>query len=232
MATFNSYQGILPDPNNLIAPDGSSSNTAIAGPGYRSVSVTSITPTIRDTSNSGRVYSRTQVAHKWEIKITYNPLTRTEFNVLYSFLLEKESSLKPFLVSLPQYVQGKGTRTAAQTITRQGATNMLLDAPAAGQADPAPGDLFTGIGNPLETKAYSVTRVETSTNHLENAGMSAGQIRITFTPPLFQTVETSTSSFNFESPLIRVILKSKSLNYSLDSNNLYNLSLTLEEALP
>lgn len=232
MTTFNEYQKVLPDPNNLMAPDGSSSNSAVAGPGYKSVGVTSITPVIRDISNSGRLYSRAQVAQKWQIKISYNPLTKAEFNVLYSFLLEKESSLKPFFVSLPQYVQGKGTRTAAQNITQQGATSLLLSAPIAGQVDPVPGDLFTGLGSALETKAYKVTRVETSSNHMQGDTIPNGQTRITFTPPLFQTVQTSTSLFDFESPLIRVVLKSTSLNYSLDSNNLYNLSLTLEEALP
>jgi len=82
MASFTSFQNVLPDPNNSIGNAGQSTGTA--GPGYASVSVTSEQPMLRDRTNSGRILARSVAGHTWKIKISYNPMTREDFEPVYT----------------------------------------------------------------------------------------------------------------------------------------------------
>ena len=95
------YQTILPDPNNPIGNAGQ--NTGTDGPGYRSVQLTSNSKIMKTRTNSGRVVARAVSGQHWELAISYNPLTRAEFEPIYNFLLNQRGGLKPFFVSLPQY---------------------------------------------------------------------------------------------------------------------------------
>lgn len=88
-------QNILPDPNNLINTAGLDSGTA--SPGFASVKLSSNQPIMRDRTRSGRLVSRAVSYHLWNIDISYNPMTKSQFNPIYGFLLEKQGSLKPFL---------------------------------------------------------------------------------------------------------------------------------------
>ena len=44
--------------------------------------------TITSRTNSNRVSARAIAGHKWNIDIGYNPMTQTEFNPVYAFLLD------------------------------------------------------------------------------------------------------------------------------------------------
>ena len=79
-------QNTLPDPNNQIT-DAGQSGSGSTGPGFLSVKFSSIQPILRDRTNSGRIISRAHAYHKWQIGLTYNPLTREEFDPVYNFLL-------------------------------------------------------------------------------------------------------------------------------------------------
>ena len=73
MGTFNAFQNILPDPNNLLSEAGSASNNEIgasAGPGFASVKFTAKQPVMMNRTNSGRVITRAVAAHSWNIDIS------------------------------------------------------------------------------------------------------------------------------------------------------------------
>lgn len=247
MSTFSDFQNILPDPVNKISYDGSASvNTGnTGGPGFASVKLMSNQPYLRDMTNSGRLLARSAVSHKWEISIDYNPMTRDEFDPVYSFLLQRRGPMNPFFVSLPQYqapkdsnfatysestpLEAAGTYSAGVTSVLLGATGY---APEGGtpSGTPRPGDLFTIDGvNSNHKKAYMVTRVETNSNYQSGTTAPASnQVRIHFNPSLQKGVATG-DDFIFSNPLIRVVLNSDVQEYSLNTNNLYSFSLKLEE---
>ena len=105
MSAFTDFLNVLPDPNIYIADAGesSSSNTgATTGPGFASVKFSSKAPTQVSKTNSNRVVTRRIAGQVWDINITYNPMTRDEFEPLYNFLLYHRR-LNPFKVRLPQY---------------------------------------------------------------------------------------------------------------------------------
>lgn len=250
MATFSNYQNILPDPNNVIGDSGAATGT-VGGPGFKSVKLSSKTKTMKSRTNSGRILTRSHAYQQWDIRITYNPMTREEFEPVYNFLLFRQGALKPFYVSLPQYKTPRDTKfatyTSSNTVSVEGgdypagSTSMRIDGSAMTgpiSGDPKPGDLFTitDASDAGHTKAYMVNRVETSTEYASGADEPTGpqstdERRIHFTPPLSKLTRNN-STINFNDPKIRVILSKDVTEYSLGVNNLYSFSLMLEEVQP
>ena len=103
MATYLTYQNTLPDPNNNFADSGGGTYNAVDGPGYASVKLASDQKIMNTRTNSGRLISRSIAGHKWVIDISYNPMTREEFEPVYSFISQQKITMTPFFVSLPQY---------------------------------------------------------------------------------------------------------------------------------
>ena len=242
MATFASFIDTLPDPNNSTNDYGQPSGTA--GPGFKSIKFTSQAPVQVSRTNSGRVITRGIAGHKWSVNITYNPMTRDEFEPVFSFLLQQKGRLNPFYVQLPNQYTARNsdfaTHVASNTITNEfaltrGASYMVQDGHHASHS-PEPGDMFTITDDTdsLHTKAYRVTRVMTSA--LYWAGLTGNDIPtdtaergIYFTPNLQRDVAAG-KTIVYKNPKIRVILKNDIQEYSLGTNNLYTFSLNLEEA--
>ena len=238
MSTFTNFANRLPDPTFGIGEDGSSTNSTITGPGFASVKVKSNQPVAFTRTNSGRVITRAIVGQFWSINVSYNPMTRDEFEPVYNFLLEKRGRLKPFFIALPQHAT---TRTATSgairtqgTIT-SGDTNFLVDNMDSVTGGLRPGDMinFADSSNSNHKKAYQVVRVQTNTNKLasDSALNTTDERRIYVVPPIEKDV-TDNSSITYTNPLIRVVQTSDIQEYGLGTNNLYTFSLNLEEAQP
>ena len=244
MATFTSFLDILPDPNNPIGIGGQSLATGSGGtdgPGFASVQFSSEAPIQTSRTNSGRVITRSIAGHKWNIKITYNPMTRDQFEPVYSFLLEKNGRLNPFFVQLPQHMLSRNTAFASANPTITTATTGSKGAGyilTAGHnttesTQPQPGDMFViqDSNDSLHTKAYRVTRVmgNSTYNSAIHSQPTTSQRIIYFTPHLQRDVAQG-ATCDFGGPYIRVMLKNDVQSYQLGTNNLYQFSLQLEEA--
>lgn len=244
MATFTSFLDILPDPNNPIGVGGQSLATGSGGtdgPGFASVTFSSEAPIQTSRTNSGRVITRSIAGHKWNINITYNPMTRDQFEPVYSFLLEKNGRLNPFFVQLPQHMLSRNTAFASANPTITTATTGSKGAGfilTAGHnttetTQPQPGDMFViqDSNDSLHTKAYRVTRVmgNGTYNSAIHSQPTTSQRIIYFTPHLQRDV-ASGATCDFGGPYIRVMLKNDVQSYSLGTNNLFQFSLNLEEA--
>ena len=238
MGAFSSFANRLPDPAYGIDEAGQNANsTANYGPGFASVKFSKEQPTMISRTNSGRVVSRSIVGEQLKIGITYNPLTRAQFEPIYSFLSEKKGRLKPFFVSLPQYADAQDASFSG-SITIDGAyaagkDNFLADHSSL-TGTPKRGDTFTitDSANSNHTKLYTVTRVQTNSDYYSGeAQPSSDQYRIYCQPNLVYSVADN-STLNFVTPLVRVIQSSDVREYSLGTNNLYTFSLNLEEAQP
>jgi hypothetical protein len=136
----------------------------------------------------------------------------------------------------PQIVAGKvvlNTPAGAPFVlmssytTSSGAVSTLSGAPT-------PGDFFTitDSNDALHKKVYKVVRVESNANYLTGTNQpSTTQVRVYTVPPITRTT-TADSTINFLNPRFRVIQKSDTVEYDLDTDNLYQFSLNLEEILP
>ena len=230
----------LPDPNYSIAETGAGGSGA-AGPGFATVKLDSIQPTAVTTTNSGRVTSRSIVAHKWQIAITYNPMTRDQFEPIFNFLMEKRGRLKPFEVVLPQY---SAPRTALQltsgsNITVDGA--IVAGAPyfkadnhsATTSGNLRPGDMFTfnDSNNSNHKKAYRVTAVTNNTDYISGLQPAADE-RYYYVTPSVEKAVANNATLVTTNPVFRVMQTGDTVSYSLGTNNLYQFSLNLVEAQP
>ena len=235
-------QNILPDPYHLITPAGDAGSGA-TGPGFASVKLSSNQPIMRDRTNSGRLVSRVSAYHKWDISIGYNPMTKAEFDPVYTFLLHKQGTLKPFFVSLPQYeVPQNSTFSANATYVNSlflpnaasaGETSMKLEGVSyafATHGTPTAGDVctITDASNTNHKKVYMITGVETTDLLQDTTTLDADQIKIHFTPGLQKDV-TAASTTQFKDVLFKVVSGKDTQEYSLGTNNLYQFSLSLEE---
>ena len=231
---FSSFANRLPDPVFKITEAGENSNSGLAGPGFASVKFSSEQPVSVSRTNSGRVITRAIVSHRWKINITYNPMTRDEFEPVYNFLLEKRGRLKPFFVKLPQH---SPRTTTSGTYTIQGpvtaGTSSLLTTVGSLSGGLRPGDMINinDSQDSNHTKAYQIVRVNDSTNKLSSDSELnlAAERRLFIVPPLAKLVSNS-STVTYDTPLIRVILANDVQEYDLGTDNLYQFSLNLEEA--
>ena len=237
MSNFNAFANRLPDPAYKITEAGDNHSSGTAGPGFASVKFTSEQPVSISRTNSGRVISRAIVGHRWKINISYNPMTREEFEPVYSFLLEKRGRLKPFFISLPQYnsprTSTSGTISVDGGITA-GASNFKVDGFGSVTGGLRPGDMFNfNSSNSNHKKAYQITRVLTNSDYLTGGTQPASDERIYYvTPPIEKAVEDNATINYGSNTLIRVVQTADVQEYNLGTNNLYEFSLSLEEAQP
>jgi len=237
-------QTTLPDPAYRIT-DGGSSGAGSYGPGFSAVKLSSRSNTTIDRSNSGKLISRSNAFHQWDIDISYNPMTKAEFRPVSSFLMQKRGGLIPFFVDLPQYSIPENetwstflnSNTFSPNSTQvAGSTSILISSNGAtwsiGNGTPEPGEIFTisdGSNFSNAYKVYMITRVETSSDY-SSGNPGSGNIRLTITPGLEKPFTTS-AEINFKNPKFRVIMPNDVFEYSLNTENLYSFSLKLEEAL-
>lgn len=212
-------QNTLPDPNNTITPSGESTGSgAVAGPGFSSVSVVSQQPISINRSNSGLAFRNVNKYQNFTVNISYNKLTKEDFNIVYSFLLEKQASLEAFFVQLPQY---GNTSAGTKNITADASagTNQLT---LANTTNIVPGDLFsvTIPSDDTHVKVYKVTKIVSSV--------------VSITPQLQRPIDVSnsgTETANFGVPKMRVTYTGSNIQYSVDASGLYSFSVKLEETL-
>ena len=219
-------QNTLPDPVNTIDEAGEDLSGGVAGPGYKTVKLSSVQEVLTDRSRSGITYRRVNQYHQWKIDITYNKLTKAQFDTVYPFLLQRQSFQEAFFVNLPQYQVTRGTiDNQAKNAISQPAGQHYLNIESSANIEK--GDLLT-ISDPTDAihkKAYKVTAIDSSNHYLY------------LTPTLQRKVDrTSTNgtpliTFNVTTPKIRVIAVGSTVDYSLDSSGLYSFSVKLEETL-
>ena len=244
---FSSFTNRLPDPNWTIDATGEGhASSYTAGPGFATVKVTANQPTSVSITNSGRATARSIAGHRWRIAITYNPLTRAEFEPIYNFLLERRGRLKPFEVVLPQYDSpqtaitcASGTQLTVDGAVTAGATNFTVDNHShASTGSLKPGDMFTitDSSNSNHKKTYRVVRVLNRADYLTGnqppAADGSSHHRIYYTSPSIEKDISDNSTLVTTNPTFRVIQEQDVREYSLGTNNLYQFSLNLIEAQP
>ena len=233
MSAFSSFSNRLPDPNFSIEETGKG-GSGTAGPGFASIQFSSNQPVAISRTNSGRVTTRAIAGHNWRISIKYNPMTRDQFEPVYAFLQERRGRLKPFEVVLPQYASPRSTVTSTISVDgaiTAGATNFMVDGVSSGSLRPGDMFTFTDSNNSNHKKVYQVTRVLTNSDYITGNQPTDSSHRIYYVTPSIEKSVSNNSTLDY-TPTFRVIQASDTVEYSLGTNNLYQYSLTLEEAQP
>ena len=155
---------------------------------------------------------------KFMVDIKYNALTKAQFNIVYTFLLQRQASLEAFFVELPQYGNSNaGTKTIGLTSSVDaGSVELTLN----NINSLSVADMFN-ISDPQDSthgETYKITKISGSV--------------VTITPPLQRKLDHSlagTRQANFGTPKMRVSLVGPDIQYSVDAKGLYSFSVKLEE---
>lgn len=233
------FLNILPDPNNKITDAGTADSSGVVGPGFASMTLTSNDKVMMNKTNTGRVITRKLATQQWKLKISYNPLTRDEFEPVYNFLLYY-GKLRPFYVELPQHLtsrnSGIDTTVLVDGAITAGAESLVVDdfGTLTTSNRPRPGDMFTfnDTSDSLHEKMYRVLRTETSGGAATfgSSDPGANHVRIYTYPNILRAV-TDNTPLTFVDPKMRVIMDRDVTSYSLNTDNLYKFDLQLTEAL-
>lgn len=242
MATFTDFTDLLPDPVNKINTAGASDSSGLAGPGFAKVKFSSNNEVQVSRTKSGRGVTSSPGFHTWSFNLSYNQLTRDDFDPVASFLESRRGRLYPFYVILPQHSAPKNSTFSAwckanlsgitASATLAGSSTIMINGVTIGE--PSFGDFIT-ITDPNDSnhkKAYKIVRVETNT--LYKAGTTqptSTQRRLHVVPPITRNVSVG-AVVNFINPKFRVIQQGDTIEYDLDTDNLYQFSVNLEEILP
>lgn len=243
MAIFNSFNTLLPDPNNPVNDAGVLDVAGYKGPGFFRVKFRSTNIGLQSSrTRSGRGVTSSPNSHMWEFDINYNPLTRDEFEPVASFIESRRGGLYPFFVIIPQYSRPRDETfydyCKLNTIRNRGQhyagqSTLVIDAATNIQGTAKPGDYFN-INDPNDAnhlKTYKVIRVETSTTYQSGSAVSLGTQRLHIVPELTRDVADN-SVITFINPKFRVQQKSPILEYGLENTGLFEFSLSVEEILP
>ncbi len=79
----------------------------------KSVKITSMQTTLVSTSISGRRQARQLQNQKWKLRATFPPLTRTEFNEVYAFVIKQRGRKENFTFTPPIFDDALGTETGS-----------------------------------------------------------------------------------------------------------------------
>jgi hypothetical protein len=238
MATFNTFSNILPDPANPITDAGDSNISGTAGPGFKAISMQSITDTQVSRTVSGRGVTRDQGSQYYEFTISYNPMFRYQFDPINTFLELRNPRKDPFYVILPQYSRPKdltfnGLTTTKVVAATTAGKNTLMVYNTAGVfvGKLHPGDMFN-FNDPDDfnhQKMYKVGAIETNAYYQASTTQpTTSQLKLHISPPLQRDVGPN-ATLVLVNPKFRVIAKNDTQEHSLDTENLYSFSLSVEE---
>ena len=240
MAAFSAFNNRLPDPNWGVneAGHGHASNY-VEGPGFASLAFQSNQPVAFSKTLSGRATTRSIAGQNWQINIVYNPMTRAQFEPIYNFLQEKRGRLKSFEVVIPQYDSPQislggaaGHQLTVDGAITAGATNFKADNHGhITNLALKPGDMFTfnDSANSNHKKVYQVTRVLNNVDYLTGGTRPTVGERIYYVTPSIEKSVANNTPLVTTNPVFRVVQTSDVVSYSLNTNNLYEFSLNLEE---
>lgn len=244
MSTFVTFNDRLPDPTFQVNDAGAAvTSGGKRGPGFSAIGFRSDRPVQVSKAVSGRGVHRETGAHSWAFSISYNPMTRDDFDVVQSFLDSRNGKLRPFFVVLPQHSKPKdpafATFLATNTLAVSGAhsagsSTLLVDSANVIVGTAKPGD-YLNIVDPTNVnhlKTYKVAAVETNaTYQIDSTRPSTRQMRLHLMPPLTKNVAND-AVVRMIDPLFRVYQTSDVSETELNTDNLYSFSLDLEEILP
>ena len=182
-------------------------------PAFNAINLKSESPTLFSESVNGRQQSRKIGGQKWTFTASYAPLTRTEFNPVFAFVVSQQGRHGVFTVVPTEISNTSGT--ASGTVTTSAATLGAASVTVSGLTGALKaGDLVKFSGH---TKVYMLTA--------DRSGSGAMAI----TPPLISAVGSETVTYTNVPFTVR--LANDIQSYKLSVGNFFKYEVDFVEAL-
>lgn len=194
-----------------------------ATPIATSVSISSEQNTIVSVTTSGRRQSRQIDGQKFRLRVTFPPMTRTEFAPISAFIMKQRSQLESFTYSPPTISTPLGVATGSiltNGAVSAGATSCAIDGMANSTTGVfKAGDYFRFTG---QSKVYMCVS-DVSSN-------GSGQGTLTFEPPLRSNVSDNTAII-YSGVDFTLGLTNDVQEFNIGTENLFQYEVDLIEVL-
>lgn len=184
-------------------------------PEFQAINIESKHSNVKSETVSGRMQVRTLGGQRWSFTAKYNPMTRTEFNPVYAFVISQQGMLGTFSITPPVVGSTSGDATGSMTASSAGAVGANAVAITGITGTVKAGDFVKFAGH---SKVYMVTA--------DRAG--AGLMSIE--PTLVQSVASS-EAVTYNSVSFNMRLANDIQTYSLSSNEYYEYEIDMIEVL-
>lgn len=184
-------------------------------PEFQAINIESKHSNVKSETVSGRMQVRTLGGQRWSFTAKYNPMTRTEFNPVYAFVISQQGMLGTFTIVPPVIGNSSGDVSGTALVnatTAAGATSVAMDGIT---GTIKAGDFIKFAGH---NKVYMVTA--------DRAGAGA----MTIEPPLVSGV-TDNEAITYASVPFTMRLANDIQTYSLSSNEYYEYEIDMIEVL-
>lgn len=179
-------------------------------------------------SVSGRTQRIKSGAQYWSFKLKSPPLQRSEFNAIYSFIVQQDGQAEAFTVTPPVIASTTGTASGTVTVADVNTESPLMNE-AAGSSNVG----VTGGTGTLKKgdliKFSNHDKVYMLTEDVDLDGSTVDQV--SFYPPLVESVEGGTTTITYDDVPFRVFFNKDELSYELLTDGLYRYEIDVREEL-
>lgn len=194
-------------------------------PAFADIKITSINPTLTSRTISGKRQTRQIGGQYWRIYATYPPMTRSEFEPIYGFLMKQRGSFETFTMVPP--VVGSTTATGYGTPVINGGSQTGRTVNTDGwTANQSAGNLLKA-GNYLKFANHDKVYVLTDAN----TSGSSGESTLSIEPALLTSPADGSAITIASVPFTVYLMNSGLVEYNVDNTGLFYYDLDLCEAL-
>jgi hypothetical protein len=168
----------------------------------------------------------------WSFKLKSPPLERSEFNAIYSFVVQQNGQAEAFTVVPPVISNTTGTMAGTMTVSSVSSADPLMNVSAGSNAvgvvedSTAEGTLKKGdlIKFSNHDKVYMVTEDFTLSN-------DSSVQPLKFYPPLTTSVVGGTTTITYNSVPFRVFFNTDEVSYELLNDGYYRYEIDVREEI-
>ncbi len=182
--------------------------------------LTSIAPTLVSTTHSLKRQVRSRGGQRWQLEMSYPPLSRAQAAPLFAFLTAQRGQYETFTIAIPGYGEPQGTWAGAPLVkgAAQSGRSVALDGFTAGATVKA-GDLVQFAS---ATKVYMVTADATADG--------AGELALAIEPALLAS-PADNAALTCRNIAMTCALAADTMEWTVAPGMLHAVGVTLVEVI-
>jgi len=179
-------------------------------------------------SISGQTQRLKSGAQYWSFKLKSPPLSRSDFNAIYSFIVQQDGQVESFTVVPPVISSTTGTAAGTVTVADVNTVDPLMGTSAGSSSVGVSGGTGTLKKGDL-IKFSNHNKVYMLTADVDLDGSTVDQV--SFYPPLVESVTGGATTITYNSVPFTVFFNNDQISYELLTDGLYRYEIDVREEL-
>jgi len=179
-------------------------------------------------SISGQTQRLKSGAQYWSFKLKSPPLSRSDFNAIYSFIVQQDGQVEAFTVVPPVISSTTGTAAGTVTVADVNTADPLMGTSAGSSSVGVSGGTGTLKKGDL-IKFSNHNKVYMLTEDVDLDGSTVDQV--SFYPPLIESVTGGATTITYNSVPFTVFFNNDQISYELLTDGLYRYEIDVREEL-